>query len=620
MRSALYGVATRNPSQPASGGGGDAFVAKLNPAGTALVYSTYLGGREDDFGFGLAVDAGGNAYVTGLTASPNFPVVNGLQPAFGGGNSMLFRSDAFVTKVNATGSAFTYSTYLGGSGDDIGFGIAADAAGNAYVTGLTASSNFPRVNALQPTLGGGFMIGGDAFVAKLNPAGSALSYSTYLGGRGDDVGWSVAVDAAGNAYLTGATASLDFPTRNPLQPTYGGGSLLRSDAFVAKVEATGAALAYSTYLGGAGDEVGFGIAVDAAGNAYVAGTTSSPNFPNKTPSQPAFGGAGPAWRSDAFAVKVNATGEALVYATHIGGGGDDIGWGLAVDAAGNAYLTGATASSNFPTSAPLQPAIGGTSRELGDVLIVKLGAESGGTSVVSISAASYLGPMLAREAIVAAFGSGLATTTRSSGAVPLPTLLAGTAVKVRDSAGTERPAPLFFISPGQINYQIPPGSVNGAATVTITNGNASVATGTIRIADIAPGLFAANANGQGVAAAVALRVKANGSQSFEPVARLDTTLNPPRFVSVPIDLGPESDQVFLLLYGAGIRFRSAVAGVLATVGGANAPVDFAGPAPGFIGLDQVNARLPRSLMGRGEVDMVLTVDGLATNIVRANIR
>lgn len=198
----------------------DAFVAKLNPAGTALVYSTYLGGNNGDMGNGIAVDAGGNVYVTGATSSDNFPTANPIQPPFNRGFS-----DAFVTKLNATGSALVYSTYLGGTKLDEGLSISVDAAGNAYVAGSTHSTDFPTVNPLQPAYGG---FTSDGFVAKLNPAGSALVYSTYLGGIGEDTAYAVAADAAGNAYVTGSTSSANFPTAAPLQPAFHGKTFFRS--------------------------------------------------------------------------------------------------------------------------------------------------------------------------------------------------------------------------------------------------------------------------------------------------------------------------------------------------------------------------------------------------------
>lgn len=247
--------------------------------------------------------------------------------------------------------------------------------------------------------------------------------------------------------------------------------------------------------------------------------------------------------------------------------------------------------------------------------------DSGAATVASVSAASFtLGG--APESIVAAFGSNLAASTQVASSLPLPTTLAGVSVRIRDIAGVERLAPLFFVAPGQINYQIPAGTVAGSAIMNVISGGSSVAAGVVEVSSVAPGLFAANANGQGVAAAVALRIKANGAQSFEPVARFDSTLN--RFVAAPIDLGPDlgnaSDQVFLVLYGTGLRFRSALSAVSCAIGGVNSEVLFADAAPGFVGLDQVNTRAPRSLAGRGEVDVALVIDGKAANTVRVSIR
>jgi uncharacterized protein (TIGR03437 family) len=239
-------------------------------------------------------------------------------------------------------------------------------------------------------------------------------------------------------------------------------------------------------------------------------------------------------------------------------------------------------------------------------------------AVASVSAASFSGTTLASESIVAAFGTGLAITTQAAATLPLPSSLAGTTINVRDSAGAERQSPLFFVSPAQANYQIPPGTAPGTATVTITNRYGEVSAGTVRIATVAPGLFAANANGQGVAAAVALRIKADGTQSFEPVARFDVATN--RFVPALIDLGPETDQVFLILFGTGVRFNSGLSATTVNIGGVSSEVLFAGAAPGFVGLDQANVRLPRSLIGRGEVEIRLSADGQQANVVTVNVK
>lgn len=236
----------------------------------------------------------------------------------------------------------------------------------------------------------------------------------------------------------------------------------------------------------------------------------------------------------------------------------------------------------------------------------------------SVSGASYFGNSgLAPESIVSAFGRTLATTTQVASSIPLPTSLAGTTVKVKDTVGTERLAPLFYASPTQINYLIPQGTATGAAMITITSGDGSISMGTAQIAAVAPGLFAANSAGQGVAAAVAFRVKGDGTQSYELVAQFDAMQN--KVVSIPLDLGPPTDQVFLFLYGTGIRFRSSLLAVSAKIGGVPAQVLYAGAQPDFAGLDQMNVTVPRSLIGRGEVDIVLTVDGQTANIVKINI-
>lgn len=239
-------------------------------------------------------------------------------------------------------------------------------------------------------------------------------------------------------------------------------------------------------------------------------------------------------------------------------------------------------------------------------------------SVATVSAASFQGDVLASDLIAAAFGQNLATSIQIGGTVPLPTTLVNTSVTVRDSSGIERLAPLFFVAPTQVNFQIPPGTANGAATVTITGGDGSVSTGVVQVATVAPGLFSANSDGQGVAAAVVFRVRGNGEQVYEPVSRFDSVSG--RSVAVPIDLGPESDQVFLIAYGTGERFRTSLGNASATVGGANAELLYLGSQNDFVGLDQANIRLSRSLIGKGEVEVKLTVDGKLSNTVRINIK
>ena len=266
--------------------------------------------------------------------------------------------------------------------------------------------------------------------------------------------------------------------------------------------------------------------------------------------------------------------------------------------------------------------------EAGELYVIGLGGTVhrlvGSAPPAPVSAASYRGAPFAPESILALFGTGFSNATQSAGAT-LPTTLAGTTVSVRDANGTTRSAPLFFVSPTQINCLMPAGTAPGAATITINHSSTQTAGNyfttarqTANVAAVAPGLFTASATGRGLAAAVALRVAANGAQTFEPVVRFDQATS--QFVAVPIDLGPETDQVFLVPYGTGFRNRSSLNAVTATVGGTAVQVTFAGAQGQLIGLDQANLRLPRTLLGRGEVDVVMTIDGQTTNTVRVSIR
>jgi len=338
---------TSSPLQAANRGGYDAFVAELDPTGSALVYSTYLGGSGDDYGFGLAVDSSGNAHIAGFTASSDFPTTSGsFQARYGGG---LY--DAFAVKLNAQGSSLVYSTYLGGSTDDFAYGIVVDSAANAYVVGSTNSLDFPTAAALQPAPGGGTCGNAsstipcfDAFITKLNPEGSAPVYSTYLGGRGGDYGYAIAVDTSGNTYVTGYTASPNFPTTLGAFQAVGGGS--SHDAFVAKLNAAGSAFIFSTFLGGIRPAIGYDIAADSSGNSYVTGYAYGAGFPTADPIQAENAGF-----DDVFVTKVNPSGTGLVFSTYLGGSGNEEGRGIALDPAGNAYVTGVTFSTDFPVSA-----------------------------------------------------------------------------------------------------------------------------------------------------------------------------------------------------------------------------------------------------------------------------
>jgi hypothetical protein len=331
-----------NPTQSVQAGDTDIFVTKWNAAGTGILYSTYIGGSNRDVPLSIVVDALGDAYIAGYTYSANFPITSGaLLSTFSG------QSKAFVLELNPSGNRLTYSTFLGGSGNDYATGIAVDATGHAYISGYTASIDFPvSSNAFQSSYGGGEF---DGFFAKLNPAGSQLVYATYLGGIGNDTAYGVALDPAGNVYLTGQTQSSNFPVLQALQTTYS-----QSDAFVVKLNASSQVL-YSTYLGGTGSGTGTGIAADAAGNAYIAGYTTAPDFPVTAGAyQPGNHGS-----YDAFVAKLSADGSTILNATYFGGSGSESTSGIALDSSGDVFVSGSTNSIDLPLQAPVQATYGG---------------------------------------------------------------------------------------------------------------------------------------------------------------------------------------------------------------------------------------------------------------------
>ena len=354
-------------------------------------YATFLGGAGDDRGLGVAVDSEGHAYVCGLTTSANFPVRDAAYATMGG------TSDAFVAKLSADGKSVLWATYYGGSGNEQARGIAVDAQGNAYITGVTDSGvngvndpgNIPRSNPLQPAKGSSTFT--DAFVAKLSSGGTDLLYSTYLGGWRPDTGDAIAVDSQGSAYVVGNTGSYVHPDTNlrpfPVSPGAFQTNFVGSNsaAFVTKLTPAGNALAYSTFLGGLGrhpgstfgdtapDDAALGVAVDAAGRATVFGSTQSDRFPILNAAQPAPGGG----VADAFVTKLNEAGTSLIYSTYLGGANDEahtVG-GVAVDSGGSAYVTADTFSSDFPMRNALQPVYSGSN--FSDGFLTKLDGSGG---------------------------------------------------------------------------------------------------------------------------------------------------------------------------------------------------------------------------------------------------
>jgi uncharacterized protein (TIGR03437 family) len=353
--SAAFGPTGSTPAQNLSGVS-DAFVAKLNPQGTAMIYLTYLGGSGQDTAMAVAVDSQGDAYVTGGTNSRDFPVTSlAFQPRFGGtGGSSLppFSApagDGFVAKLNPTGT-LVWSSYLGGAEKDQGYGIAVDAGGAVFVAGTTSSSNFPVTPGVVQTTRHGST---DCFVARVSPDGARLLFSTYLGGSRENYGFTLGMDSSGSAYVAGITSSEDFPvTPGAFQSQLTG----RLEGFVAKLNGTGTGLAYATYLGGNNVTYAYGLAVDGSGSAYVTGATSATDFPITAG---AF-----RWRAksigqggDAFVTRLSPSGKTLLFSTVIGGNGPDFGRAIALDAAGDAYITGATAPHgngrilDYPTTA-----------------------------------------------------------------------------------------------------------------------------------------------------------------------------------------------------------------------------------------------------------------------------
>jgi uncharacterized repeat protein (TIGR01451 family) len=450
---------THAPAFPNNKGLSDIFVTKIDPTGSSVIYSTYIGGSGVDRADGITVDANGNAYVVGRVdpTSADFPTTPGsFGPTYHGGDF-----DGIVFKLNAAGNALLYCGFLGGEENDSTEGVAVDAASVAYVTGGTKSNAFPvTVNAYQGQRAGDT----DAYLTKINSAGTGLLYSSYIGGSGTDRGSGVVIDGNGIAYIAGYGGSPDFPTQDPFQAGYGGGF----DAFIAKFDTNASglnSLLFSTNLGGSGDDKAFGIAADAGvNNLYVVGQTSSNNFPVLSPVQPSTGGS-----FDAFMAKVSSSGT-KIFATYFGGSGDDRATGVAVNATG-VYVTGFTSSTNLPTVSPLQLNNGGGF----DAFVAKLNPAGS-----SIFYSTYLGGS-ANENFVAAVTSTNPIAVDSSNAYitgytaslnlpvvsPLQTASAGGQDAFLAKIADVTPAADFSLSIAPASRTVNPGDVT-TYTVTAT--------------------------------------------------------------------------------------------------------------------------------------------------------
>jgi len=450
----------------------DVFVTKIDATGVNIIYSTFVGGSGQDRGDGIAIDGNGNAYVVGRvdSSSVNFPATPGsFGPNYRGGDF-----DGVVFKLNGQGNGLAYAAFLGGEENDSTEGVAVDAAGNAYVTGGTKSTGFPTtISAYQATRAGDT----DAYVAKINSSGTALLYSTYLGGFGTDRGSGIAIDTNGNAYIAGFASSSDFPTETAFQNNFGGSF----DAFVAKFDTNlsgASSLIFCSYLGGTGDDKAYGIAIDSgANNVYVTGQTSSNNFPLLNPAQPAFGGS-----FDAFIARISTTGT-KIYASYLGGTGDDRGTGIAVNSAGAAYVTGFTSSTNFPTVTPLQISNGGGF----DAFVAKLTPSGsgflystylGGSANESNTTTGTSTNPIALDSSSDVYITGFTSSTNFPTAMPLQSANAGSqdafVVKVTDAT----PAADYSITVAPSTRTVVPG---GATTYTVTATPVSGYTGTISL-------------------------------------------------------------------------------------------------------------------------------------------
>ena len=569
----------------------NAFVTKLNPAGNALVFSTYLGGDTTDQANGIAVDSSGNAYITGGTDSSNFPTTTG---AIQGGANPGGKGFIFLTKMSGSG-ALVYSTFLN-AGDLDGIastaqGVAVDGSGNAYVTGFTSRKDLILANALESTYKGSQA----AFVSKVNPSGSALVYSTYLGGSGTDQANAIAADSSGNAYITGSTTSTDFPTVGAVQAKSGGGL----DAFVTKINATGSALVYSTYLGGSSGDLGFGIGVDGTGKVWVAGTTTSQDFPLVNGLSAAF----QFFEPDLFVTEFKADGSGLLFSSYTtdimsyqGGSGRS---GFALDQAGNVYATGPTEDER-----PLPGAIhlAGSTR----LVVLKIAAGAAVPTITSVVNGASFAPGIVPGSWATIQGSNLATKTDTWDNLivngKLPTAVDGVSLTVGGQS-----VYVYYISAGQINFIVPEVPA-GSQPVVVINSLGTSEPFSATVDSYGPAFFGWPNN-----QVVATR------QDFSLAAKNGTFSGTTTVPAKPGDT--------IILWGTGFGPTNPSAGqgeetpsnatystaTLPTVeiDNLSATVYGAALAPGFAGLYQVAITVPASL-GNGDWPVVATISGASS--------
>jgi len=594
---------------PGSGSCEDSFVIKLNSTGSGLVYSTHLGGSGSDIAQAVTVDSAGNAYVTGMTNSKDFPVTKDtLQPALSG------TSDAFLTKLSADGSRLLYSTYIGGPGPDSGQGVALDAAGSAYIVGAVDGSFPTTPSALSLACPDRVNEGGSIFIAKVSAAGSALIYS--MASNCSNGGAGIAVDSSGSAYVTGTTHSRQLPTTaRAFQPDNLRGTFR---AFILKINATGTALVYGTYLGGTVNDQAASIAVDSTGRALITGATSSPDFPVTTDAfQANLAG------FSVFLSAVSADGSRLAFSTYLGGTKDpgsavapcavgapcSQGNAIAVDGAGNAYITGATNSLDFQIANAFQSnRVGARNAFVGKIVLNKPTINPGG----AVIAASFSNQPLSGGSIASLFGTGFASGPATAGTIPLPTSLAGVTVQVNNQQ-----APLFFVSPNQINFQMPwelAGSPQASITVTVNGVVGGLFTAPM--APFAPGLFSTNSTGSGQGA---ISISASGELAASIGSIPGSRARPAKrgeFVSIfCTGLGPVLNAPPTGAAVPANPLASTLTSPLVTIGGIPATMTFAGLAPSFVSLYQVNVQVPDNVQTGNAIPVVLSIGGVISNTV-----
>ncbi|MBS1824688.1 MAG: SBBP repeat-containing protein [Acidobacteria bacterium] len=586
---------------------GDCFVTKLNPAGNSLIYSTFIGSTGVEACTALAVDAAGNAYVTGSTTSQSFPRTEGAyQTLFNFGNSSP-PIESFVAKLDASGSRLLYSTFVGGNGKDIASAIAVDSAGNAYVAGATLSTNFPttagafqsvrRTNnptRLQP----------DVFLLKLNPTGSELLYSTLLGGSDVDQAFGMALGPDGSAYVCGSTQSSDFPvTAQAYQTAFKGtgGTKDRNfdagDAFAAKFNPTGRALEYATYVGGAKDDRALNCALDANGNLHLVGHTLSTDFPVTTDAtQRTFGGTEERNYpfGDAFYARIGSTGRTLVYSTYFGGKGEDAAAGLYLDKEGNAFLTGATNSVDIAvTPGVVQRVYGGGPGirqriPFGDMFLVKFGeAPVAPRPAISniVNAASRVNSTIAPGTVLVVQGVNLgpaqAITATLEPKGKLPTTLGQTRVLFDGVA-----APIASVSAAAVTV-VTPFALDGKSSTQITVEQQGVASEPVRmaVAATAPALFTADESGRGLVLALNEDGSRNSADTPAATGSIVTLYFTGGGRTDPaVDDGYVTDDSFPTIAGpVSVQFGDAVAEEVYFAGGIGGQV---------VGYSQIQLRLP----------------------------